>query len=96
LKNEMKIQYPILVEKGDDKTAFGIIVPDLSGCFSAADRKSEILDNAREAILLDLEALNTIPGPSGFTAVKKRGFVIALVDIDLSLIAADQVIQGAR
>ena len=92
----MKIQYPILVEKGDDKTTFGIIVPDLPGFFSAADKESEILDNAREGILLHLKALNTIPVPSSFSAIKKRGFVTALVDIDLSLIAVDQVIQGAR
>lgn len=82
----MKIQYPILVEQADESTAFGIIVPDLPGCFSAADKESEILDNAREAILLHLEALNTIPEASSFKAVKKRGFVTALVDIDLSLI----------
>lgn len=94
--NEMKIQYPILVEKGDDKTAFGIIVPDLPGCFLAADRESEILDNAHEAILIHLEALNTIAESSSFSAVKKRGFVTALVNIDLFLIAVDQVIQGAR
>jgi len=82
----MKIQYPILVEKVDENTTFGIIVPDLPGCFSAADNESEILDNAREAILLHLEALDTLPEASSFTAVKKRGFVTALVDVDLSLI----------
>ena len=82
----MKIQYPILLEKGDENTAFGIIVPDLPGCFSAADNESDRLDNAREAILLQLEALDTLPKASRVTSVKKRGFVSALIDIDLSLI----------
>ena len=60
----MKIQYPVLIEKGSKDTAWGIIVPDLPGCFSAADEEADILDNAREAILLHLEALEDVPQPS--------------------------------
>ena len=60
----MKIQYPVLIEKGDKDTAWGVIVPDLPGCFSAADKQEDILDNVREAILLHLEALDNIPEPS--------------------------------
>lgn len=29
--------YPIYVHMGDDKHAHGIVFPDFSGCFSAAD-----------------------------------------------------------
>jgi len=44
--SDMNIQYPVLIERGFQGTAWGIIVPDLPGCFSAAD----ILNHAREAI----------------------------------------------
>ncbi|WP_297324928.1 type II toxin-antitoxin system HicB family antitoxin [Nitrosomonas sp.] len=33
----MRIQYPILIEKGTKGNAWGVIVPDLPDCFSAAD-----------------------------------------------------------
>ncbi|MBX3639610.1 MAG: type II toxin-antitoxin system HicB family antitoxin [Nitrosomonas sp.] len=82
----MKVQYPILIEKGDDKTAWGVVVPDLPGCFSAADDETDILSNAREAILLHLEALDDIPVPSPLASIEAEGFIVGLVDVDLSLI----------
>ncbi|MBV5272223.1 MAG: type II toxin-antitoxin system HicB family antitoxin [Lamprocystis purpurea] len=30
------MRYPIVIEAGDDRNAFGVVVPDLPGCFSAA------------------------------------------------------------
>jgi predicted RNase H-like HicB family nuclease len=82
----MKVQYPVLIEKGDKDTAWGITVPDLPGCFSAADEQVDILDNAREAILLHLEALDNIPEPSGLDDIDSEGFTLGLVDVDLSQI----------
>lgn len=82
----MKIQYPVLIEKGDKDTAWGVIVPDLPGCFSAADKQEDILDNVREAILLHLEALDNIPEPSGLDKINSKGFTLGLVDIDLTQI----------
>ncbi len=82
----MKIQYAVLIEKGNEKKAWGIIVPDLPGCFSAADEQADILENAREAILLHLEALNNIPKPSSLDDIDREGFALGLVDIDLSQI----------
>ena len=29
--------YPLAIQAGDRNTAFGVIVPDLPGCFSAGD-----------------------------------------------------------
>ena len=49
--------YPIAIEKGDDNTSFGVIVPDLPGCFSAGDSFEEALINAKQAIELHLEGL---------------------------------------
>ena len=31
------MRYPIAIEPGDDTHAFGVIVPDLPGCYSAGD-----------------------------------------------------------
>ena len=86
----MKIQYPVLIEPGDDKTAWGIIFPDLPGCFSASDDDRDILQNARDAVLLYLESLDEIPSPSDISAhiehAQREGFVVSLVDIDLAAI----------
>ncbi len=44
------MRFIIAIEQGNDKTAFGVSVPDLPGCFSAGDTLDEAIDNAREAI----------------------------------------------
>lgn len=86
----MKVQYPILIEPGTDETAWGIIVPDLPGCFSASDDEADVLANAREAILLHLEDAETIPEPTSLAKLRDdpeyAGFIAGLVDVDLSAI----------
>jgi predicted RNase H-like HicB family nuclease len=42
--------FMIALESERKKTAFGVVVPDLPGCFSAGDTIEEAFDNAREAI----------------------------------------------
>ena len=81
----MKLQYPVLIEKGDSETAWGGIVPDLPGCFSAADSEEELLDNIREAILLHLDGEDEIPQPSSIVDVAQRGFFAVLVDVELQV-----------
>ena len=49
--------YPIAIEPGDNKHAFGVVVPDLPGCFSAGDSLDDAMAQARDAILLHLEGL---------------------------------------
>lgn len=39
--------FPIAIERGDEDHAYGVVVPDLPGCFSAGDT---FLANVREAI----------------------------------------------
>lgn len=51
------MKYPIAIELGDDGHAFGVVVPDLPGCFSAGDTMDEAIDNAREAIEFWLETV---------------------------------------
>jgi len=44
------MRFPIVIEPGDEQHAFGVVVPDLPGCFSAGDTLDEAIDNAKEAI----------------------------------------------
>jgi predicted RNase H-like HicB family nuclease/predicted RNA binding protein YcfA (HicA-like mRNA interferase family) len=52
-----KMKFTIAIEAGTKKTAFGVVVPDLPGCFSAGDTVEEAFDNAREAIKVHCEIL---------------------------------------
>lgn len=44
------MKYPIAIEHGDNTHAYGVVVPDLPGCFSAGDTLDEAFENAKEAI----------------------------------------------
>lgn len=44
------MKFLIAIEHGTEDTAFGVIVPDLPGCFSAGDTLEEAFANAVEAI----------------------------------------------
>jgi predicted RNase H-like HicB family nuclease len=51
------MKFTIAIEAGTKKTAFGVVVPDLPGCFSAGDTVEEAFDNARAAIKIHCETL---------------------------------------
>lgn len=51
------MNFIIAIEPGTETTAFGVVVPDLPGCFSAGDTLDEALDSAKEAIDLHCETL---------------------------------------
>jgi predicted RNase H-like HicB family nuclease len=86
------MRYPIAVETGDAKHAFGVVVPDLPGCFSAGETLDEALTNSREAILLHLEGLlddeKPFPAATPIEQLRKkrsfRSWIWAVVDIDAS------------
>lgn len=83
--------YPIAIERGDAKHAYGVVVPDLPGCFSAGDTMDEALTNAREAILLHLEGLldagEAIPAPGDISTHQGKkefaGWIWAVVPVDI-------------
>jgi predicted RNase H-like HicB family nuclease len=50
------MRYPIGIEPGSDVTAFGVVVPDLPGCFSAGDTLDEALLGAEEAAAAWIDA----------------------------------------
>lgn len=84
--------YPIAIEAGDVKHAYGVIVPDLPGCFSAGDTLDDAILNAKEAITGHIELLveleQDIPAVSTVAALAKNpdfsGYTWALVDIDMT------------
>ena len=83
------MRYPIAIETGTDTHAYGVVVPDLPGCFSAGDTLDEAMDNAKEAIELWLEVAiddgMAIPEPSPLQAHQRRrgfkGWTWALVTV---------------
>lgn len=84
--------YPIAIELGDDDGAYGVVVPDIQGCFSAGDTMEEALENAKEAITNHIEILvengEKIPAPSDIKShindPEYSGFVFAVIDVDLT------------
>lgn len=84
------MRYPVLIEPGTDRTAFGVVVPDLPGCFSAGDTLDEAMDGARDAIAgwIDeaLESGHPVPPPSPLAAVRSlpghEGWALAVVEVD--------------
>jgi len=81
--------YPVAIERGDADHAFGVVVPDLPGCFSAGDTFEEALVNAREAIELHVEGLldaaEPVPVPSQVDDLLDdpdlKDFIWAFVDV---------------
>lgn len=51
------MKFIIAIEPGTETSAFGVVVPDLPGCFSAGDTLDKAVDNAREAINLWCETV---------------------------------------
>lgn len=86
------MKYPIAIELGDKTHAFGVVVPDLPGCFSAGDTLDEAIDNAKEAIELWLETViddnGAVPEPGSISQHQANpefsGWVWAVVSIDLA------------
>ena len=88
------MRYPVLIEEGDKDTAFGIVVPDLPGCFSAGDTLDQAMEMAQEAIAAwvdaALDAGQAIPAPSTLAQVRQlpdyQGWVVGVVDMDPALL----------
>lgn len=92
------MKFPIAIEPGSKKNAWGVAVPDLPGCFSAADSGiDEAIDNTKEAIELWIEvALDSgheIPKPSSLMDLQKKkefkGWTWAIVEINPALLSDD-------
>jgi len=87
------MRYPILIEEGSEIAAFGVVVPDLPGCYSAGDTLDEALDAAAEAVAAwvdaALDAGVVIPPPSSLGDVRGlpdyQGWSVGVIDLDPAL-----------
>ncbi len=83
------MNYPVVLHK-EPKSDYGVIVPDLPGCFSAGSTIDEALAMAKEAIELHLEGLvaegQAIPPAGAIDRHQRhpdyRGGMWAVVSID--------------
>ena len=89
------MRYPVAIELGTDATAWGVIVPDLPGCFSAGDTLEEAMVQAEDAITGWIETAlddgQAIPAPSPVEALRTahpefEGWLWALVKIDPAML----------
>lgn len=86
------MNYPIAIEPGSADHAFGVVVPDLPGCFSAGETLDEAIDNAREAIELWLETViddgGAVPEARLIAEHQAKpefaGWIWAVVSVDLA------------
>ena len=84
------MRYPILIESGSSDTAFGVVVPDLPGCFSAGDTLDEAIDAAKEAAAAWIDAAlddaQPLPPPSSLDAVRRlpdyAGWTVGVIELD--------------
>jgi predicted RNase H-like HicB family nuclease len=89
------MRYPIAIEPATDTTAWGVLVPDLPGCFSAGDTLEEALVQAEDAVTAWLETAldkgQAIPAPSSIEALRVahselQGWLWALVKVDPAML----------
>lgn len=70
------MRYPIAIEPGNQTTAYGVIFPDLPGCFSAGDTLDEAMTNAEQAAALWIDATldngDAIPRPSSLDSIMEN------------------------
>lgn len=85
------MRYPVAIELGNEDQAYGVVVPDLPGCFSAGDSLDEALGNTEEAIILWIDAMldakQPIPRPSSVDALRAEhpewaNWVWAVIQVD--------------
>lgn len=88
------MRYPIAIEPGTETIAFGVVVPDLPGCFSAGDTLDEAIAGAEEAaaawIDSTLDAGGAIPPPSSLAALRENpdftGWTFGVITLDPALL----------
>jgi predicted RNase H-like HicB family nuclease len=84
------VRYPIAIEIGTESTAYGVVVPDLPGCFSAGETIDYAVIAAEEAatawIEATLDAGGTVPAPSSIETLRAQpeyaGWVFGVIAVD--------------
>jgi len=88
------MRYPVAIEPGNETVAFGVVVPDLPGCFSAGDTLDEAMAGAEEAaaawVDATLDAGNPIPAPSSLDTIRRNpefaGWTFGVITLDPALL----------
>ena len=80
--------YPVVIYK-DKKSAFGVTIPDLPGCFSAGATLDEALRNVQEAVEVHLHGEDIAPEPTDLDRWKSEfdfrdAYAVTLAPVDLS------------
>ncbi len=83
------MKFIIAIEPATKKSAFGVVVPDLPGCFSAGETLDDAIRNAQEAIDLHCETLieDSLDIPPATSIAKHQkdpdfaGWIWAVVDV---------------
>ena len=86
------MRYPILIEEGTETAAFGVVVPDLPGCFSTGDTLDEAVEAVTEAAAAWIDAALdsglAVPPPSSLETVRSlrgyKGWAVGVVDLEAS------------
>lgn len=90
------MRYTIAIEPGGENHAFGVIVPDLPGCYSAGDTLEEAHSNYQESAELWLEAVlvdgGSVPQPSAPETLRREhpewaDWTCSTVEVDVPKIA---------
>lgn len=88
------MRYPVAIEPGLETSAYGVVVPDLPGCFSAGDSLDEALAGAEEAaaawVDAALDAGLAIPAPTSLDALRQNvdyaGWTFGIITLDPALL----------
>ena len=88
------MHYPIAIEPGTEAAAFGVVVPDFPGCFSAGDTLDEAMAAAAEAaaawVDAALDAGQAIPPPSSVETIRQSpdyaGWIFGIITLDPALL----------
>ena len=86
------MRYPIAIEPRTERSEYGVVVPDLPGCFSAGETLEDAIAGAEEAGLAwidaTLDAGEAVPSPSPLEAIRANpeyaGWILSVVTIDPS------------
>lgn len=85
------MRFSVVLHK-DEKSGYGVTVPDLPGCFSAGDTLEEAIESVHEAIACHVEGLlmdgepipEQLPLETHQTSESYQGGTWALADVDVS------------
>jgi predicted RNase H-like HicB family nuclease len=88
------MRYPVAIEMGSESLAYGVVVPDLPGCFSAGDTLDEAISNAEDAaaawIEAELDAGRDIQSASSLETLRAdpdyRGWSFGFITVDPAML----------